>query len=310
MSLSRLSLLLPPVGPWRDQLPGYRWAEEVGYDVVYTADHLTHPTVPGRWMGEAFTTLTAAATVTDRIRLGTLVASSVFRTPVSLARIAMTVQDVSGGRLVLGLGAGSPLCAEADQGARPPLSEMSKRYADVVRGYHAAIDGAVEWEGDVLSFGGLQTTARPDGTPTPELLLAGHGPRSLALAATYADTWNTYGGPGTAELDGDEFWAARRSPAGRLPRRLRPRGGETRTPSDGPPPRLQAGTPGRQSRQLPRGRRARRGVEGSTSWSSTGPWSDLGPGDRDPRTGARPTALTGTASPTGSGSHAGPSCTR
>ncbi|MCB0968400.1 MAG: LLM class flavin-dependent oxidoreductase [Ilumatobacter sp.] len=206
MSLSRLSLLLPPVGPWHNQLPGYRWAEEVGYDVVYTADHLTHPTVPGRWMGEAFTTLTAAATVTDRIRLGTLVASSVFRTPVSLARIAMTVQDVSGGRLVLGLGAGSPLCAEADQGARPPLSEMSKRYADVVRGYHAAIDGAVEWQGDVLSFGGLQTTARPDGTPTPELVLAGHGPRSLALAATYADTWNTYGGPGTADLDGDEFW--------------------------------------------------------------------------------------------------------
>ena len=76
MSLSRLSLLLPPVGPWHNQLPGYRWAEEVGYDVVYTADHLTHPTVPGRWMGEAFTTLTAAATVTDRIRLGTLVASS------------------------------------------------------------------------------------------------------------------------------------------------------------------------------------------------------------------------------------------
>ena len=206
MSLSRLSLLLPPVGPWHNQLPGYRWAEEVGYDVVYTADHLTHPTVPGRWMGEAFTTLTAAATVTDRIRLGTLVASSVFRTPVSLARIAMTVQDVSGGRLVLGLGAGAPFCAEADRGARPSVSEMSKRYADVVRGYHAAIDGAVEWQGDVLSFGGLQTTARPDGTPTPELVLAGHGPRSLALAATYADTWNTYGGPGTADLDGDEFW--------------------------------------------------------------------------------------------------------
>ena len=206
MSLSRLGVLLLPVGPWNEQMRGYRWAEEVGYDVAYTADHLTHPTLPGHWLGEAFTTLTAAAAVTDRILLGTLVASSVFRTPVSLARIAMTVQDVSAGRLVLGLGMGAPFCAEADVGARPPISEMSDRFADVVRGYRAVLDGAVEWRGDVMSFGGLQTPARPDGAKNPELLLAGHGPRALALSAAYADTWNTYGGPGTAELEGDEFW--------------------------------------------------------------------------------------------------------
>jgi hypothetical protein len=70
MSLSRLGLIVPPVGPWSAQARGYRWAEEVGYDVVYTADHLTHPTFPGLWLGEAFTTLTAAAAVTDRIMLG------------------------------------------------------------------------------------------------------------------------------------------------------------------------------------------------------------------------------------------------
>jgi len=56
-----------------------------------------------------------------------------------------------------------------------------------------------------MSFGGLETTGMPEGAVVPELVLAGHGPRSLALAATCADTWNTYGGPGTAELDGDEF---------------------------------------------------------------------------------------------------------
>ncbi len=206
MSLSRLSLVLPPVGPWSAQARGYRWAEEVGYDVVYTADHLTHPTLPDLWLGEAFTTLTAAAAVTDRIMLGTLVASSAFRTPVSLARIAMTVQDVTGGRLVLGLGMGSPFCVEADRGTRGAIGEMSDRFADVVRGYLAVLDGAADWQGDAMSFGGLQTTARPDGVRSPELLLAGHGPRSLALAAALADTWNTYGGPGTADLEGDEFW--------------------------------------------------------------------------------------------------------
>ncbi|MGB0112290.1 MAG: LLM class flavin-dependent oxidoreductase [Ilumatobacteraceae bacterium] len=194
------------MGPWSAQARGYRWAEEVGYDVVYTADHLTHPMFPELWLGEAFTTLTAAAAITDRIMLGTLVASSVFRTPVSLARIAMTVQDLSAGRLIMGIGAGASFCAEADRGVRGSVGEMSDRFTDVVRGCLAVLDGATDWQGDTMSFRGLQTTARPEGVGSPELLLAGHGPRSLALAAAHADTWNTYGGPGTAELEGDEFW--------------------------------------------------------------------------------------------------------
>ena len=206
MSLSRLGLILPPVGHWSAQARGYRWAEEVGYDVVYTADHLTHPTFPGSWLGEAFTTLTAAAAVTDRIMLGTLVASSTFRSPVSLARVAMTVQDISAGRLVLGVGMGAPFCAEADRGVSESVGESSTRFADVVRGYLSVLDGATDWQGDATAFRGLETTARPDGVERPELILAGHGPRSLALAAAHADTWNTYGGPGTADLDGDEFW--------------------------------------------------------------------------------------------------------
>ena len=155
MSLSRLGLLLPPVGPWRAQARGYRWAEEVGYDVAYTADHLTHPTYPDLWLGEAFTTLTAAAAVTERMLLGTLVASATFRTPVTLARVAMTVNDVSGGRLVLGIGLGAPFCTEADRGVVEPDGAMSKRYADVVRGVRAVLDGATEWQGDTMAFAGL-----------------------------------------------------------------------------------------------------------------------------------------------------------
>src|SRR6185437_16397658 len=95
MALDRISLVVPPVGPWRTQERWYRWAEDVGYDAVYTYDHLTHATSPGLWLGEAFTTLTAAAAVTDRVLLGTLVASAVLRTPVALARVAMTVQDIT-----------------------------------------------------------------------------------------------------------------------------------------------------------------------------------------------------------------------
>jgi len=206
MSLRRISLVIPPVGPWRAQERWYRWADDVGYDVVYTYDHLTHATARGEWLGEAFTTLTAAAAVTERIRLGTLVASAVFRRPVALARAAMTVQDISGGRLVLGLGLGAPPCELADRGENATLGEMSTRFAGVVTGYRAVLDGATQWQGRTMSFTGLETMGRPEGVDAPELLLAAHGPRALALAARYGDTWNTYGGPGSTQLEADEFW--------------------------------------------------------------------------------------------------------
>jgi alkanesulfonate monooxygenase SsuD/methylene tetrahydromethanopterin reductase-like flavin-dependent oxidoreductase (luciferase family) len=206
MALSRISVAIPPMGPWQIESEWYRWAEAVGYDVAYTYDHLTHRTAENLWLGEAFTTLTAAASCTERIRLGTLVASAVFRRPVALARIAMTVQDISGGRLVLGIGLGAPDCERADSGAPSPLGTMADRFADVVHGYLAATGGATEWHGATMSFTGLQSAPAPEGSSPPELLIAAHGPRALALAVAVADTWNTYGGPASTTLDADEYW--------------------------------------------------------------------------------------------------------
>jgi alkanesulfonate monooxygenase SsuD/methylene tetrahydromethanopterin reductase-like flavin-dependent oxidoreductase (luciferase family) len=207
MALSRISVVIPPMGRWSEQSPWYRWAEDVGYDVAYTYDHLTHATAVDLWLGEAFTTLTAAAACTERIKLGTLVASAVFRRPVALARVAMTVQDASSGRLVLGIGLGAPDCEVADRGEKSPMKAMADRFGDVVRGYLAAIDGATEWHGATMSFSGLRSTARPEGVAPPELLLAAHGPRALALAAEVAETWNTYGGPGSTQLEAADFWS-------------------------------------------------------------------------------------------------------
>ena len=118
----------------------------------------------------------------------------------------MTVQDISGGRLVLGVGLGAPDCERADRGALSTLGTMADRFADVVHGYLAAAGGATEWQGATMSFSGLQSAPAPEGVVPPELLVAAHGPRALALAVAVADTWNTYGGPASTHLDDDEYW--------------------------------------------------------------------------------------------------------
>jgi alkanesulfonate monooxygenase SsuD/methylene tetrahydromethanopterin reductase-like flavin-dependent oxidoreductase (luciferase family) len=212
----RLGAILVPTQPWARTAQDFRWAEQTGYDVAYIYDHLTHPTVAGRWLAHGFTTLTAAASVTSSMRLGTLVASATLHSPVMLARLAATVDDVSGGRLVLGLGAGSPRCALADRDEDPSPAEMSHRLADVVEGFGAVFAGATEWRGRTMSFSGLETTPMPEGAHRPELVLAAHGPRAMELTARHADGWNTYGGPAAAGLEPEDFWAELARQAGRM----------------------------------------------------------------------------------------------
>lgn len=204
----RLGVVIPQTRPWRRLAADFAWAEEVGYDVAYVYDHLTHPTAVGDWLADGFTTLGALAATTTRIELGTLVASATMHSPVSLARRAGTVQDVAGGRLVLGLGAGSPREAQADRGETVGPRAMFERLQDVVAGLDAVWGGATEWTGETRSFSGLQTLPLPEGATRPFLLLAAHGPRAIALTARYGDGWNTYGGPGTVDLEPEAYWAA------------------------------------------------------------------------------------------------------
>jgi alkanesulfonate monooxygenase SsuD/methylene tetrahydromethanopterin reductase-like flavin-dependent oxidoreductase (luciferase family) len=138
--------------------------------------------------------------------------------PVSLARRAGTVQDVSGGRFVLGLGAGSPREAMADRGETVTAGQMFAHLADLVVGLDAVWSGATEWTGATRSYAGLQTLPLPAGATRPFLLLAAHGPRSIALTAEHADGWNTYGGPASVELAPDEYWTVVREQVERFSR--------------------------------------------------------------------------------------------
>jgi alkanesulfonate monooxygenase SsuD/methylene tetrahydromethanopterin reductase-like flavin-dependent oxidoreductase (luciferase family) len=203
----RLGVVIPQARPWRDLAQEFSWAEEVGYDVAYVYDHLTHPTAAGGWLADGWSVLAAASATTSRIELGTLVASATLHSPVALARLAATTDDISGGRFVLGLGAGSPRCAGADRDEHPTPGEMFRRLTDVVEGMLAVFDGATEWQGQTRSFQGLETTGLPPGARAPYLMLAAHGPKAIELMVRYADGWNTYGGPGTTDMPADDFWA-------------------------------------------------------------------------------------------------------
>lgn len=204
----RLGTLILQLEPWHVARDQYLQAEQLGFDIAYAADHITHATMKGAWLADGWTTLAAAAEATSRIELGTMVASAAVRNPVAMLRASATLQDISGGRFLLGLGAGTAADAAADRGVLPTTGELMSRYAEVVEAYVALQDGATEWRGEFVAAEGVFTAPRPPGSEPPPLLLVGHGPRGYRLAVRHAAAWNTYGGAEHAGSPKDEFLGA------------------------------------------------------------------------------------------------------
>src|SRR5215211_2330343 len=107
----KIGFQLPEVereAPWGELLAMARRGEELGFDSIWVGDHLLYrnPGEPPRGPWEAFSLLAALAAVTSRIELGPLVACTGFRHPAMLAKQAVTVDEISGGRLILGVGSG------------------------------------------------------------------------------------------------------------------------------------------------------------------------------------------------------------
>ena len=216
LSRMRLGVLVLQTIPWREAAPIWRRLEGLPVDTVYAADHLTHPTLAGQWWADPWTTLAAAAGVTNRVRLGTLVASGAIRTPAVLARTAATLQDISDGRFVLGLGMGVPADVVADRGSAESVVDMFDRYRDVVLGLRALWSGETERSGTRVSFTGVEPEPHAPGRAAPPLVLAAHGPRGLALVAREADGWTAYGGAAVRGLDREAYWRLLRTQSGAM----------------------------------------------------------------------------------------------
>ena len=182
--------------PWDDVRAFALAAEDRGLDSVWMWDHFFHRAPDGsiEGMHEAWTILSALAAATTRVELGTLVMCTSFRSPGLLAKMAATLDGVSGGRLILGIGAG---WYDAEyQAFGFPLDRRVARFEETLRIVRSLLDGdTVTFTGEFNQLEGAVLAPAP--ARRIPVLVAGDGPRMLRLTARHADAWNVawYGLP-------------------------------------------------------------------------------------------------------------------
>ena len=168
-------------------------AEAAGYDSVWVYDHLLYRPDDLDWtvgIWEGWTILTALAEATERVELGTLVLCNGFRNPAVLAKMAHTLDEISDGRLILGIGAGWNKPEFEAFGA--PYDRRVARFDEALQILAPLLrDGEVDFEGEFYSVRNCEIaprSPRPGGVP---LMVGAFGPKTMRLAARYADQWNT-----------------------------------------------------------------------------------------------------------------------
>ncbi|WP_420076639.1 LLM class flavin-dependent oxidoreductase [Streptomyces sp. JL3001] len=201
MSL-RLSTVILPYRRWSEGgRKAWQRAEQLGFHAAYTYDHLSWRSFrDGPWFG-AVPTLTAAAAVTDQLRLGTLVTSPNFRHPVTLAKELISLDDVSGGRITLGIGAGGT-GFDATTLAQEPWTprERADRFAEFVTLLDRLLsEDSVSYQGDFYSAHEARNIPGCVQRPRLPFSVAATGPRGLRLAAQYGQAWVTTGDPKVSE---------------------------------------------------------------------------------------------------------------
>jgi probable F420-dependent oxidoreductase len=176
---------------WADILAMARVAEGIGFDAVWLSDHVGFGDPEGAWSGawEAWTLLSALAASTTMVQLGTYVLAVPLRNPALLAKMAETLDEVSGGRVILGLGAGWNEPEFRSYGL--PFDDRFDRFEDSLRIIAAMLrTGRSTHPGKVVGTHAARLAPRgprPDGLP---IMVGAAGPRMLRLTAELADHWN------------------------------------------------------------------------------------------------------------------------
>ena len=192
----KLSTVILPVFPWREGRDVWRRAEDLGLHAAYTYDHLTWQSFRGTpWHGTV-PTLAAAAAVTERIRLGTMVATPNFRHPVPFAKDLMTLDELSGGRFTLGVGAGGGGFDATVLNEQPwPARERADRFAEFTRLLDKLLSQDLTTETAGAHYRAFEAEMLPGSTQRPRIPfhVAAIGPRAMRLTAELGQGWVTFG---------------------------------------------------------------------------------------------------------------------
>lgn len=184
----------------QDGLNWTRWqriaraVESLGFVGLYRSDHFTNSRPPDKDSLELWVSLTWLASHTERIEFGPLVSPVSFRHPAMTARMAAAVDDLSGGRLILGLGAGWQKREHENFGYQ--LLDVASRMDRFEEGLEVVSrllhsDAPVDFDGSYFSLQGAIMLPKPARAGGPPILIGGNGPqRTLLLAAMFADEWN------------------------------------------------------------------------------------------------------------------------
>jgi alkanesulfonate monooxygenase SsuD/methylene tetrahydromethanopterin reductase-like flavin-dependent oxidoreductase (luciferase family) len=189
-------VLVLPTDPWPAAVARARHLEALGYDHLWTYDHLSWRRYRDRPWHAAMPWLTGIAAATSRIRIGPMVASPSLRHPAVLAKEAMTLDHVSGGRLTLGIGAGGVGFDATVFGEESPASpaERAARLAEYVHVVaHLLREPAWSHHGERYTVDDARMLPGCVQQPRVPIAVAAGGPRTLAVAARHADAWITYG---------------------------------------------------------------------------------------------------------------------
>ena len=216
----RFGIVILPQDPWPTARRKWTGAEELGFDHAWTYDHLSWRTLADQPWHATIPTLTAAAVVTERIRLGTFVSSPNFRHPVPFAKEIATVDDIAGGRFLLGIGSGGTgfdafVLGQTELTPR----QRHERFAEFVGQLdlllrHEEPGGAgISAAGDWFTAHEARMVGVPAQQPRAPFVLAANGPKGLLLVSEFAQGWVTTGRDGAT---GEEWWRSVAELGGRL----------------------------------------------------------------------------------------------
>lgn len=188
---------------WSDLLAMSQRAEELGFDSIWLVDHLlvasdNAPTI-GVW--ECWSLLSALAATTSRAELGTLVLCNSFRNPALLAKMAETADEISNGRLILGLGAGHHK-PEFDAFGFP-FDHRVSRFEEAIQIIAPLLrEGRVDFKGEYYTARNCELLPRGPRPLGPPVVIGTSGPRMLEITARHADGWNIYFDKTNNSVDG------------------------------------------------------------------------------------------------------------